>query len=278
MITTDRAIAEVRKAFPFPNYFGSNDAPWRTVGDVLRRYCKPGDRLLDFGSGACDKTAIAAHLGLICTAVDDLQDDWYQRGDTAARIERFASDSGIAFRRSLEALESRSLDVVMMNDVLEHIHASPRDLLFSLVDGLKEGGLFFATVPNLGNLRKRIDLMRGRTNLLDYDLYFWHPGHFRGPQREYVRGDLVAMFRNLGLEIVELRGVHHMLQKLPWVARPAYRALTTLIPGAKDSWLLVARKPVGWEMPTQDARNRFVEVYKKVAKTALYDETSSVGP
>ena len=100
MKTTDAAIAEVRETFPFPNYFGANLAPWRTVGNVVRQYCKPGDKLLDLGSGPCDKTAIAKHLGLQCTAIDDLQDDWHQRGDTIERIEQFARDTGIAFTRS----------------------------------------------------------------------------------------------------------------------------------------------------------------------------------
>ena len=271
MKTTDEAIAEVRKTFPFPNYFGSNDAPWRTVGDVVRRFCKPDDRLLDLGSGPCDKTAIAQHLGLQCTAIDDLEDDWHKRGDTVEQIKRFARDTGISFTQTFLPPEPGSYDMVMMNDVLEHIHDSPRDLLLALVEGLKDGGLLFVTVPNLGNLRKRIDLLFGGTNLPNYDFYFWHPGRFRGPQREYVRGDLVAMCRNLGLDIVELRSVHHMLQKLPRLARPAYRALTMLIPGARDTWLLVARKPEGWTAPVQDADKQFMQIYRQTAKAALYD-------
>ena len=49
------------------------------------------------------------------------------------------------------------------------------------------------------------------------------------------------------LDVVELRGVDHMLQRIPAKARMPYLAVTRFLPDWKDSWLLVARKKKGWE-------------------------------
>jgi len=138
---------------------------------------------------------------------------------------------------------------------------------------LKTGGYLFVTVPNLANIRKRLDLMRGRSNLPNYDFYFWHPGTWRGPQREYVRGDLNAMCKNLGIEVVEVRAVHHMLQNLPAVARTPYRWATAIFPDWRDTWLLIARKPQGWEPQSDPDETRFKNTYRAVAKSTLYDQS-----
>ena len=269
-LTPAAAVDMVKDQFPFKNYFGANLAPWLTVGETVKAYLKPGDRVFDLGSGPCDKTAVAQVLGCECHAVDDLQDDWHKRGDNTNRIKAFAKAMGIEFSQSFTPPAAGSFDMVMMNDVLEHIHDSPRDLLNTLVEGLKTDGLLFVTVPNLANIRKRVDLMRGRTNLPNYDLYYWYAGTWRGPQREYVRGDLVSMCNNLGLEIVELKTVHHMLQNLPRKIRPVYKAVTTVFPGWRDTWHLVARKPAGWAPRREISDADFAKIYGRSANESLY--------
>ncbi len=64
--------------------------------------------------------------------------------------------------------------------------------------------------------------------------------------REYTRGDCTDLAKALGLELVELRGVHHMLHRLPPWSRRAYMAVSRLMPSTRDTWLMVARKPEGW--------------------------------
>ena len=54
------------------------------------------------------------------------------------------------------------------------------------------------------------------------------------------------MAQYLDLDVLELRGVDHMLQKLPALARPPYLFATALFNDWKDSWMLVARKKRGW--------------------------------
>lgn len=269
-MTPQQAVGAVERDFPFSNYITGDRMPWLTVGRTVEKYLKPGDTLFDLGCGACDKTAVAAKMGIDCTAMDDLEDDWYKRGDNIARIEEFARNQGIRFSRTFSPPAEATFDMVMLNDVMEHIHDSPRELLNALVSGLKPGGLLFITVPNLANIRKRIDLMRGRTNLANFDLYYWYRGTWRGPQREYVRGDLVSLAANLRMDIVELTTVHHMLQNLPSPLHPVYKALTKVFPDWRDTWLFVARKPQGWQPRLALSDAEFAKVYGATSNESLY--------
>lgn len=89
------------------------------------------------------------------------------------------------------------------------------------------------------------------SNLPRYDTYYWYPGPWRGHIREYTRGDLAALSSFLGMELVELHACHHMLSVLPRRVRYIYKAITMLVPGWRDSWCYVGRKPEGWK-PVRD--------------------------
>jgi SAM-dependent methyltransferase len=137
--------------------------------------------------------------------------------------------------------------MVMLHDVLEHLHDSPRGLLNDLLTLVRPGGLLFITVPNAVNIRKRLLVVTGRTNLPSFDSYYWYPGSWRGHIREYVREDLIKLAQYLNVEKLDVRGCDHMLWKLPRRLVPLYRLGTSIFPGLKDSWSLVARKPANWE-------------------------------
>jgi SAM-dependent methyltransferase len=136
--------------------------------------------------------------------------------------------------------------MVMLHDVLEHLHDSPRDLLNDLLELATPTGLLFVTVPSAVNIRKRVNVLLGKTNLPPFEGYYWYPGPWRGHIREYVRDDLLKLCEYLNLEVLELRNCDHMLRVLPRAYRPVYLFITKFFPGWKDSWLLVARKQQEW--------------------------------
>ena len=200
---------------------------------------------MDFGCGPCDKTAILQLLGFHCVGYDDLQDEWHKEGENREKILAFAKKMGIDFYLAREEnlpFAIHSFDMIMLHDVLEHLHNSPRSLLTTLLGLLKPKGILFITVPNAVNIRKRIHVLFGKTNLPNFEEYYWHPDPWRGHIREYVKDDLIKLCKYLGLEILELRGCDHMLQKVPLFARKIYLAITAIFPAWKDSWLLMARK------------------------------------
>ncbi len=245
-----RALDMVRASFPFDGYIDLNMDGILSVARTVGSHIPAGSSVLDFGSGPCDKTAALQAMGYRCSACDDLAEGWHNEGDNREQILRFVRDSGIDFRTAVPGkpppFEPESFDLVMANDVLEHLHDSPRELLLDLVSLLVPNGLLLITVPNAVSIRKRLAVLRGRTNLPDYYGFYWYEGPWRGHVREYTRGDLVALGGYLDLEIVELHGVHHMLRRLGSPARQIYVAACQIFDGWKDSWLMVARRPTNW--------------------------------
>ena len=251
-MTVQEAVQQTIATFPFSGYMtpgGDPRATYFTIGEAALRHLGPGTRVLDFGCGPMDKTAVLSRMGFDCAGYDDLRDYWHNLEDNRNKILEFARDAKIDFKvadGSALPFAPDSFDLVMLLDVIEHLHDSPKDLLNDLLGLVKPGGLLMITVPNAVNVRKRLDVLRGRTNYPSYESFYWYPGPWRGHVREYVKGDLERLTRFLGLDLVELRGCDHILYKLPGFARPPYRLITGIFPGLKDTWLLVARKPEGW--------------------------------
>lgn len=250
----DDALAAVATAFPQAGYLELGGDAFKSVGSVGLDLLAPGARVLDMGAGRCAKACVLAALGFEVTAYDDLGDPHltdHDRKDVRALCDRFGVNLHVRDYAEPRPFHPDSFEMVMLHDVLEHLHDSPRLLLNELIGYLIPGGFLFITVPNAVNLRKRLDVVRGRTNLPLFDHYFWHPDPWRGHVREYVRNDLERLSANLDLEIVRLESVHHMIEKLSPRVRPLYRALTRVAPSWRDTWLLVARKPEGWEPATE---------------------------
>ncbi|MCX6142885.1 MAG: class I SAM-dependent methyltransferase [Ignavibacteriales bacterium] len=277
-MTTDEAIRRAVEIFPFEGYMCTPHdktvkGAYSNIADMARRYLQPGSAILDFGCGPCDKTAVLQLLGFHCSAYDDLQDDWHKLPGNREKILSFAKNCGIDFKEARGGMlpfEKNSFDMIMLHDVLEHLHNSPRDLLNDLLELAKPEGLLFVTVPNAVNIRKRVDVLFGRTNLPPFEGYYWYPGSWRGHVREYVMNDLVHLSEYLDLEVLELRGCDHMLEKLPMFSRPAYLLVTNLFKGWKDSWLLVARKRKGWSAKKTLPQDALAGVLRKSTR---YDYT-----
>lgn len=251
-------MSKLKSKFPFAGYIRENYAGdiYQTVFSVANEYLPARSNVLDFGSGPCDKTALIAMLGHHCIAYDDLQDEWHKVSGNREKILAFSNEVGIDYIDSSTNdmnFKDASFDMVMLTDVIEHLHDSPRSLLLTLLDSLKDNGFLFITVPNAGNIRKRVDLLRGRTNMPPFSGYYWYPNPWRGHIREYVYDDLVKLAQFLDLDVMVIRGCDHMLQKVPPRLLPLYKLVTSFLPRWKDSWLFVAKKKKGWN-PVREAQ------------------------
>lgn len=216
---------------------------------TIERHLPRGSQILDFGAGLCDKTVLVQLRGYRCTAADDFGNPLNTEEGYSEGVRDFARSFGVEVAQVEGDLpfSPHSFDMVMMHDVIEHLHDSPRELLNDLVERLRPGGLLFITVPSAVNIRKRIDVLFGRSNLPRYDTYYWYPGPWRGHVREYARGDLEALNTFLGMNLVELHPCHHMLSVVPKRILPLYRAVTAVFRDWRDSWCYVGRKPLDWK-------------------------------
>lgn len=242
---------QLNNSFPFDNYI--NQARKSGYFDMVRKVEKWSGTdvdVLDFGAGPCDKTALFSKVGMKVTAFDTLNDSWVKKDNNRQKILDFASSFGVDYILPSEDNEtpwdSKKYDVIMSHDVLEHFHSSPRILLNKLVESLKPGGLLVTTVPNAANLRKRLHLLVGKTNYNRYDYFYWYPGAWNGHVREYVKKDLELLNKYLNLEKVELSSYHLQLDALPALLRTPFKIGSYLMPGVRDSWMLVSRKPKSW--------------------------------
>jgi len=118
--------------------------------------------------------------------------------------------------------------------------------LNALLECVRPGGFLYVTVPSAVQIKKRFNVLFGKTNMPPFEQYYWYPGKWRGHVREYVKDDLARLSKYLGLQTVELRSCDHMLHAVPKPLLPIYLAITRVFPGGKDSWQLVARKPEEW--------------------------------
>ena len=252
--------------FPFDGYIKpARKESYLLLARIAHNWLSLSSRILDFGAGPCDKTAIFSKIGFDVVAYDDLEDPWHKLDNNRQRILDFAHESGIRYYIQENGLSEFPFpkdryDMIMLHHVLEHLHDSPKNLLNDLVGYLREGGVLYVTVPNAANLRKRLALLIGNTNYPAYGGYYWYPGSWRGHVREYVRDDLVQLASYLNLEILELRSYNHFLHAIPAASRPVFRLVTRLFHGFSDSWMLVAQKPVGWQPQRSIAQDQLAKV------------------
>lgn len=242
----DAACTWLERNFPLDGYLSLGTDSHRSIAGLVREMLPEGGRILDIGCGPCDKTAVLSRLGYDCTGIDDFADPWHRSEGNLARIADFARRAGVALvEGDGHALPFKpgSFDAVLLCDVIEHLHSSPRAMLSRALELLRDDGALIISVPNAVNLRKRIDVLRGRTNYPPYGQFLDSGDVWRGHVREYTWGDLEQLARTLALRDVRVEGRHHMLAVLPRWARSPFRALTAPLPALRDSLVLCGRKP-----------------------------------
>jgi SAM-dependent methyltransferase len=243
-------IQQVAAEFPFPGYMEARKHAYHSIAANCIRLLPSGARILDFGAGPCDSTAVLARMGYCCTAVDDLQDEWHGLGSNRASIQKFAGNAGVKLivsDRLPHTLSNESFDMVMLHDVIEHFADSPRELLLNLIGLLRSGGYLYISVPNAVNLRKRLLVLSGRTNYPRFPAYYWSGSCWRGHKREYVKNDLELLCSYLGLTPVLLKGEHHRLDALPRWSQGLYRITLGRIDSLRETLSLIGKKGTNWK-------------------------------
>lgn len=104
-------------------------------------------------------------------------------------------------------------DVIVMAEVIEHLHTAPQLVLAFLATLLAPRGLLIIQTPNAADLSRRIKLLIGRNPTEMIRLDPTNPGHFR----EYTRAELRQLAASAGLDVeristhfyLDMRFAHH---------------------------------------------------------------------
>ena len=123
--------------------------------DLIAPYLAPGSRLLDIGAGAGEFVAAAAAHGYSASGVEP------SVSFAAFARKHFKADVREGEWQALDPAER--FDLVSMHHVLEHL-AQPRAAFLHVRSLLRDGGLFYVSVPNVLDAERS---PHGR----------WHVGH-----------------------------------------------------------------------------------------------------
>jgi SAM-dependent methyltransferase len=174
--------------------------------------------VVDLGGGFSPWNPLLAEEGRRVTVVDSFAGYWTSHwsgheGADVAKLVELLRDAGVRLVEAdlvawepAEHFAPRSVDVVFSSHTFEHFHSSPLPLLRRCLEVLRDGGRVVICVPNAVNLRKRLAVLVGRTNLPEFDSFFMGEGAYWGHVREYCTDDLRRLAAVLGLEDVRVFG------------------------------------------------------------------------
>jgi predicted SAM-dependent methyltransferase len=128
--------------------------------------------------------------------------------------------------------------IVILAEVIEHLHIAPTSMLEFLKTMLADRGYLIVQTPNAASLVKRISLLSGRNPYEMIRENNENPGHFH----EYTKRELLDLARACGFE-VHLFEYENYFNRMNTAER-AYGFVQSFAPrSCRDGITLVLRKP-----------------------------------
>jgi 2-polyprenyl-3-methyl-5-hydroxy-6-metoxy-1,4-benzoquinol methylase len=202
-------VERLRKERPDDIYLAFHAPRYKMLLGLLQRQLVAPARVLDIGRSTLS-TLIARQfrvtvdtLGFSADEQTDIGHHWKFDLNDAQFPERWRRDFG-------------PFDVIVMAEVIEHLHTSPALVLRFLKTLLADSGILIVQTPNAASLHKRIKLLLGRN---PYDLIVEdvsNPLHFR----EYTKAELVRYLEGAGFDIVDFVSGNYFDYRYPTGSRP----------------------------------------------------------
>ena len=265
-----RAFNVLKDNYPISHYLDGKETANIFIANLVKRFLPEGGRILDLGCGSLSKAALLALLGYEIHGIDDYEDPWHLRDNNLKKLKRFAMNFGITLkvqdvRHRLEYPENH-FDGCMINDLIEHLHETPRDLLNNVGFLVREGGYLFVTMPNAVNLRKRLSVIIGKSNYPAVEMFYHCIGPWRGHVREYTLAEQEYILRRNGFTICLSTTYHGMVDRKlrSTFLKYLYKGVCCFFPAMRENIATVAQKPCGWEPIEAD-----LEAFRKITVNYL---------
>jgi len=217
----------------------------------ITKYFPREGKILDAGSGIGILT-LALHL--LGYEVEGMDKYVFQGHNTyyiedQQRLRAIWEKQGIRIIEKDVATDTihETYDGVITVAVIEH-QKDPQAFLKSLIAPIRSGGHLYVATPNVTHLLNRIRFICGRTPLGNLKEFFAAGSGFTGHWREYSLTELRQMVAWSGLEVALAKNLQSMRPTLRVQApRDIYvslfRALAMLLPGCKDTNIIIGKKP-----------------------------------
>ena len=207
-------VKELTNYFPFENYLVDNGIvrpKYFYITNLIYKKFGKDKKILDFGSGLNDLSAILKKLEFNIDAYDDCNDEWYKENNNLLKLREFNEKINLKFYETIEELKlsNNKYKVILLLDVLEHV-PTPKTFVKNLLNFLDKDSYLIITVPNSVSLRKRISVLIGRTNYASYEDFFDEES-FRGHWREYSMQDIKTLSRKINYKIIHLEGINAII-------------------------------------------------------------------
>ncbi len=172
--------------------------------DIVSAYAAREAAVLEIGAAPPILTLALAQRELDVKAVDI---DPARFAETIAAYD--LTIAGCDIETEPLPFADRSFDVVILNEVLEHLRINPVFTLREARRALRDGGTLLLSTPNLRSLNGiRNLLVHGRSYAVANNLYEEYEklervGHM-GHVREYAPGDVKDLLGRVGFDVTEL--------------------------------------------------------------------------
>ncbi|MGP6160007.1 MAG: class I SAM-dependent methyltransferase [Vulcanimicrobiaceae bacterium] len=185
------AIKKLQKGEYGQHRYVSYHAPRYTLlVDVLRGVIQPGARVLDIGKSLLS-SFIAAEFQV---KVDTLG---FQSDGPTDVGQHWHFDLNDSQQRSTWRTDIGPYDVIVMAEVIEHLHTSPALVLAFLNSILAPSGKLVIQTPNAVALHKRVEMLVGRHPYTPINEDALDPSHFR----EYTKTELYDYLERAGFSV-----------------------------------------------------------------------------
>ena len=206
--------------------------------DYVRAYVDPGAGVLEFGSVPPILTAALSRLGFDVCGLDLMPERFQSAMDSEGLDIR-----KVDFEREELPMPDERYDVVIFNEVFEHLRIDPIFTLGEANRVLKLGGMLMLSTPNLTSWNGWYHfVVKGR---LAPDMYIQYRklttvGHM-GHVRIYSVGEVIAFLTRMGFEATHVIYRGRFRARTRW-RRNAGNVVLRLFPRLRTSFSVVARK------------------------------------
>ncbi len=255
---------EIRALTLYPNYY-----QYLLILRTVLPYLQEDRKVLDVGAGAGVIPLVLRKAGYECSAIDtwiEYSKEYSNRmgikKDIIERLERNGVQVHYCdIEKEVLPFKDCSFNIVLLLDVIEHLHNSPKKVLKEIKRVLVPNDVLIITTPHLATLKNRVYLPFGRSNYVEFKEWYDNEPFF-GHIREFTLHEVKNMLRREGFRVkraslsncLQFPAIKNFRFKPYQLLMSLYLLVTTIIPKLRYLMIVVAQKIESKEVLDYEAK------------------------